>query len=272
MSSYKLITFDMDGTLLNDSKGIPQRNVDAINEATAQGKIVCISSGRCMPEIRWLLEQVPAIRFCTGASGAFTYDTAAGRNIFRHQIPAELVSRLMKMTQADGIMPALMADEGYCQTNQIPLMPSFNVAQYKKLYEDVFTHIEDIYDFFFSDPFPVYKVNVYAPSPDICLRYKDELSQYGLECVLNEKTYLEVTAGGVSKGAALNELCEHIGISAEQAIAVGDEINDYGMLSAAGFAVAVGNANDRLKEIADAVVADNNSGGCADAILNYLLD
>lgn len=272
MSKYEMITFDMDGTLLDTGKNILPDTVKMINQAAAQGKTVCVSSGRCMPEIRWLMELVPAIRYYSGANGAFIYDSYKKIFLHRQMLLAETVTDILKMVQPDGYMPVLMADEAFCQKNQIPLMPAFNVPQYQKLYEDTFTHVDNLFDYYSSSPFPVYKVNIYAPSPDICLNYRDRLSGYDVEMLLNEKTYLEITAKGVSKGAALRELCSTIGISPESSIAVGDELNDYGMLSAAGLAIAMGNANRRIKELADTIVADNNSGGCAEAIREFLLN
>ncbi|MDO5445132.1 MAG: HAD family hydrolase [Eubacteriales bacterium] len=272
MSKYETITFDMDGTLLDRNKNILPDSVEMINEAAARGKIVCVSSGRSMPEIKWLIDLVPAIRYYSGANGAFIYDSYEKTFIHRHLIPEETVTDILKMVQPDGYMPVLMADDAFCQKDQIPLMPSFNVPQYEKLYRDTFTHVENIYDFYYSAPFPVYKINIYTPFPEICMRYRELLTGYNLEMLINEGTYLEITAKGVSKGAAHRELCSCIGVPVENTIAVGDENNDYGMLSAAGFAVAMGNANPRIKELADTIVADNNSGGCAEAIRKYLLD
>lgn len=272
MSKYEMITFDMDGTLLDTGKNILPDSIEMINQAAAQGKTVCISSGRCMPEIRWLMELVPAIRYYSGANGAFIYDSYSKTFLHRRMIPVGTVTDILKTVQPDRNMPILMADEAFCQKDQIPLMPVFNVPQYQKLYETAFTHVQNLFDFYFSDPFPVYKINIYTPSPEICLHYMEKLTGYDLELILNEQTYLEITAKGVSKGAAHRELCRTIGIPEENTIAVGDEINDYGMLSAAGLAVAMGNANPKIRELADTIVADNNSGGCAEAIRKYLLD
>ena len=76
---------------------------------------------------------------------------------------------------------------------------------------------------------------------------------------------------GVTKGAALRELAVLTGIPVEETIAVGDSGNDIAMLEAAGLAVAMGNADEELKAVADVTVATNEEDGCAEAIRKYLL-
>ena len=73
------------------------------------------------------------------------------------------------------------------------------------------------------------------------------------------------------RGTGLLALAEKLGVAPEATIAVGDADNDLPMLRDAGLAVAMGNANQNARELADVVVADNDHGGCAEAIRRYLL-
>jgi hydroxymethylpyrimidine pyrophosphatase-like HAD family hydrolase len=82
---------------------------------------------------------------------------------------------------------------------------------------------------------------------------------------------LELSPKGVSKGAALVELCQLPGIPVEKGVAVGDSGNDLDMLRDAGLGIAMGNASSDVLAAADVVVADNDHGGCAEAIYTYLL-
>lgn len=52
MSQFDLIAFDMDGTLLNSEKQLLPESAKAIEEAARQGKLVCLSTGRCPAELR----------------------------------------------------------------------------------------------------------------------------------------------------------------------------------------------------------------------------
>ena len=86
-----------------------------------------------------------------------------------------------------------------------------------------------------------------------------------------ETTSLEISAKNTTKGLGLQKLCEHLGISIDEAIAVGDADNDLDVLKRAGLSVAMGNANDNVKKIADVVVEDCDHDGCVQAIEKYLL-
>ena len=87
----------------------------------------------------------------------------------------------------------------------------------------------------------------------------------------SEATGLEMNAKGVDKGTGLKQLCKHLGISIDETIVVGDADNDKEALGVAGLAIAMGNAKESVKEIADVIVSDNDHDGCAEAIEKYLM-
>ena len=76
---------------------------------------------------------------------------------------------------------------------------------------------------------------------------------------------------GISKAKALADLAQDLGISAAEVMAIGDGNNDLEMLEFAGLSIAMGNANDAVKERADFVTASNEESGVAQAILNHVL-
>jgi hydroxymethylpyrimidine pyrophosphatase-like HAD family hydrolase len=64
-------------------------------------------------------------------------------------------------------------------------------------------------------------------------------------------------------------LCDHVGIGIESAVAVGDGLNDLDVLRVAGLSVAMGNAADEVKALADVVVADNDHDGIAEVVERF---
>lgn len=84
--------------------------------------------------------------------------------------------------------------------------------------------------------------------------------------------YLEFLGKTTNKGTALKTLCTNLNIPIENAIAVGDEENDQHMIKYAGLGVAMGNARNSIKEIADYVTDTNNENGVAKVINKYILN
>ena len=87
----------------------------------------------------------------------------------------------------------------------------------------------------------------------------------------SEISSLEITPLHMDQSVGLEFLSETLGIPVQEMIMVGDADNDLPALKKAGLAVAMGNANEHVKEIAHVQVADNNHHGCAEAIYKYLL-
>ena len=84
--------------------------------------------------------------------------------------------------------------------------------------------------------------------------------------------FLEFLNKDANKGTALKALCETINIPIEKSIAVGDEENDQHMIKLAGLGVAMGNARDSIKEIANYVTCSNNEHGVAKVIDKFILN
>ena len=86
--------------------------------------------------------------------------------------------------------------------------------------------------------------------------------------VYSNPYYLEIFMKEAGKGSAVIRLAEHLSIPIENTIAAGDEQNDISMIEAAGCGIAMANATDMVKQIADVVTTyDNNHDGLAEFIL-----
>ena len=92
-----------------------------------------------------------------------------------------------------------------------------------------------------------------------------------LEIASSIERNLELSAPGVTKGRGLMALAEHLGLTPDQVMAVGDSGNDLTMVQLAGLGVAMGNATREVLAAADAVTADNDHDGVAEAIEKYVL-
>ena len=137
---------------------------------------------------------------------------------------------------------------------------------YQKLYQETIRPVPDIRSEALRRAGEIEKINVFHVSPEARKRTRERLRGLPVEAVDAEQTSVEFSPMGVNKGRGLLDLCEILHRDLSECAAVGDADNDLTMLGAAGFAVAMGNANEHVKKIADIIVADNDHGGCAEAL------
>ena len=95
--------------------------------------------------------------------------------------------------------------------------------------------------------------------------------KFGTENIDIQYYYTEITNENVNKWTAIEFLLEKLNIKKEEVIAIGDNMNDLEMIQEAGLGVVMGNSNPTMKEIADEVVADNNSEGVLEAIEKFVI-
>lgn len=258
---YKLVAFDMDGTLLNSEKKISDKTVEAINKAIDAGKIVILNTGRCPAELKEYREVLPRLRYVNCVSGALVYDYEEERSIYESPLSEEEVKTLIQISKETDEMVHLMGITSVVEKDKVPHMNDYYMGVYQPMYEEVTTKVDNIYDYYVGNPYSVHKLNIYHHS---------KAARYHTRKAI-KATGLEMNAKGVDKGTGLKQLCHHLGISIEETIVVGDADNDKEALETAGLAVAMGNAKESIKEISDVIVSDNDHDGCAEVIENYLL-
>ncbi|WP_010094173.1 HAD-IIB family hydrolase, partial [Ornithinibacillus scapharcae] len=99
-----------------------------------------------------------------------------------------------------------------------------------------------------------------------------ELSYFAdLEITNSIPTNIEINPKGVSKASALNRVCREIGITMDEVMACGDSLNDMKMIQEAGVGVAMGNAQEAIKKVANHVTDTNDNFGVAKAIEHFVL-
>ena len=236
MSKYKLIAFDMDGTLLNTQKKISKHTVTALNKAIDNNKHVVLSTGRAIVELSDYKKELSNLQYGICESGALIYDFKNKKIINQDTIPLSIINEILDIAYHQDIMIHLLTNGNsvICK-DDLEKMDKYNMEIYKSMFTQVATIVEDIYD--------------YAKKNKI------------------EK----INSLNVTKAKGLKILCNYLNTNIANTIAVGDANNDLDILKTAGLAVAMGNANDNIKLICDVIVSDNDHDGCKEAIENYLL-
>jgi len=271
MSKYQLIAFDMDGTLLNSEKKISKDTLLAIEEAFDAGKEIALSTGRCVVELEEYFSQIPRLRYLICTSGALVYDLKEKTTIYAKKLSADVVQKILEVGKEELCMEHILTVDSIVQAEKISCMETYNMGHHQPMFERVATGVENIREWYRQYHLPVEKAILHHASTEGRKRSRERLKELDIEMVDSEVASLECSAKGVTKGIGLEKLCEYLGISVEETIAVGDADNDLDILKHAGLSIAMGNGNERVKEIADIIVRDCDHDGCAQAIREYLL-
>jgi len=273
---FDLIAVDVDETLLNDAGQLPVRNRDALARAREAGTRVVIATARAPRGARpvaaalGLDEPDPAgaVNPLITFNGALTWCFTKRGPIEHFRLPRALAKRLIDAARAAEPSCAVSfeaADKWYTDRDvtQGSGEPGLSGPDYVGPLSS-FLHIQPT-KIVFHAPFESLK-RVWA-------QLRDSFVKQGLcQASFSDYTALQVVAPGVSKGAALARLCRRLSVDPQRVMAIGDAPNDSEMLRFAGLGVAVANAWDEVKQLADAVTqADNNDAAVAEAVERFAL-
>lgn len=247
MADYKIIALDMDGTVLNDRQEISEENASAIRDATDAGITVCFATGRGFQSAYPYAEQLGLDTPLITVNGGELWRRP---NVLhrRTQLDTAMVERLHKLALESDVWFWTYAVEGiFNRERWIEPAGAYESKHWLK------------FGYFSEDA---------ALLADI-LRTIREWG--GLEITNSSPLNLEINPLGVTKAAALEELCELLGCGMPQVVTMGDSLNDLAMIQAAGLGVAMGNAQDAVKDQADYVTLTNEQHGVAHVIRNLVL-
>lgn len=267
----RMLFMDLDGTLLDDHAQITPGNRQALNRALEWGHGVVITTGRplksAMDQARKLRLDKPGC-YLIAYNGALIYDWERQEQIFARTLPIPTVLEIFDYVNARGFHLQTydtwnVLVEPHCDDAIVRKYCSRIVMDFKVI-GDVHTDLREE---------PV-KVLIIEPErlEEICRLQKDIEERFAgkVDTFFSNPTYLEVVPGGMSKGEAVKRLCGLLGIPIENAVAVGDAANDLSMIAAAGTGVAMANATEEVKAIANYVTTcDNNHDGIAEVVERF---
>lgn len=267
---YKLLVLDVDGTLLNDEREISKRTLAALLKVQQMGVRIVLASGRptygLMPLAK-TLELGNYGGFVLSYNGCQIIKAQNGEILFERRINPEMLPYLEKKARKNGFAIFTYHDD--------TLITDSPKNEYIKN-EALLNNLKIIREDEFSTAID------FAPCKCMLVSDKEKaligLEQHWekrlagtLDAFRSEPYFLEVVPCGVNKANTLGALLEHLGVTREEVIAVGDGVCDVTMLQLAGMGVAMGHSQDSVKVCADYVTASNEEDGVALAVEKLIL-
>ncbi len=288
---YKLVTIDLDGTLLNSYGEISERNKNAIKNAVSKGVEIVIASGRPLQSARSFALEAGASNYAICGNGSLLYNVKNNEILFDKFIERQKVLEIIKICEENSIFYCL-----YTENLTISKSLNYNILFYnnenKKMTEDKQTNIKiisDIYKYVEENPsVGILKITICDESAIIFggiikkLRKINDVDVLdvqhmarkvitsGTEEIKVEYHYTEITSKDVNKWAAILNLADRLKIDPKEIIAIGDNMNDKDMIENAGLGVIMGNSAEYMHKFADVVAPTNNDDGVAEILEKYL--
>lgn len=278
--AIKAIAMDIDGTLTNDEKVITPRTREKLLEVQGRGIKLILASGRPAQGLKRLaheleLDSHDGLLVCF--NGACVIDAQTDEVLFDQPMPADELRRLLKHLKSFDVIPWITKDDrlyledSYRCMLTLPDGSQKNIVKYERDACDLRIHeVADLASV--VDEGPVDKL-LTAGNPDYMQAHFEEMYAPFRETLAGMFTadwYFEYTAPGIDKAHALEGALPKLGIDASEVAAFGDGQNDKSMLAWAGTGIAMANAVDETKAVAQMVTASNNEDGIAVALEKLL--
>lgn len=267
---YKLLVLDVDGTLLNDEREISKRTLAALLKVQQMGVRIVLASGRptygLMPLAK-TLELGNYGGFVLSYNGCQIIKAQNGEILFERRINPEMLPYLEKKARKNGF-----AIFTYHDDTLITDSPDNEYIKNEALLNNLKIIRED--EFSTAIDFAPCKCMLVSDKEKALIGLEQHWEKRlagTLDAFRSEPYFLEVVPCGVNKANTLGTLLEHLGVTREEVIAVGDGVCDVTMLQLAGMGVAMGHSQDSVKVCADYVTASNEEDGVALAVEKLIL-
>ena len=268
---YKLLVVDIDGTLLNKNGDIAAEDKKALAKAVDSGIQVSLSTGRVVQASLRFINQLSLDGYHMFFDGALVYNPTRGEEVYVEPISEELVRQMIDFAHLVGVDIDLYSATHFfaeretwatdIRRNFFRLEPT--IVDFNKVWQK---------ERIIKGGIVVSSAEEKNKANDFYLHFENSLSfSWTTTPAYPDIDFINVVAYDVSKGKALKALASFLGIPLTEVIAIGDGVNDIPLLSSVGLAIAMENAPDELKAVADYITVDVDHNGVAAAISKFLL-
>ena len=126
---YKLIVFDMDGTLLNSNKQISKKTQEAIARAVAHNKIVILNTGRNPAELEEFYDILPGVRYLNCISGALVYDLKEKKALYQKKFWWRYLKKLLEIAVKENNFIHFLTEKSFVQKGKVERISYGNLSR-----------------------------------------------------------------------------------------------------------------------------------------------
>ncbi|RIP33463.1 HAD family phosphatase [Staphylococcus gallinarum] len=263
MSKYKMIVMDMDDTLMNPDNEVSPETERYLIDIQEQGFRVVLASGRPTEGMLPVAKQLKLDQY-----DSYVISYNGGKTIAVKDEHVE-VSKSVSKEDFDAIVDFCREQGLFVLTYHDGFIIYEGEHEYMNIESELtglpMKRVDDIKAYIQDDVPKVmgvdYVAKITSLNIELAGHFNDEV-----DVTTSKPYFLEFMARDVSKGNALAAFCEKIDIDLSEVVAFGDSSNDISMLNVVGHAVAMGNANEAVKAVADEITLSNGEDGIPHAL------
>ena len=268
---YKLLVIDVDGTLVGRDGSISAEDKQALANARQSGIQVSLSTGRAVQACLRIIDRLSLDSYHIFFDGALVSNPNSGDEVYVQPLGKEVMRQAIEFAHQNDICLEL------CSTTHYFIERETWATKIHSQFFDLEPTVVDFTTLWNRER--IIKGGIMTSSPEevdrgrsFYLRFKDSLHfSWARTPAYPDIDFINIVAPNVSKGKALEVLASHLGVPMSEVAAIGDGGNDIPLLSTAGLALAMEDAPDEVKAVADHVTLDVDHSGLAAAINKFLL-
>ncbi|GAJ26786.1 hydrolase [Liquorilactobacillus sucicola DSM 21376 = JCM 15457] len=270
---YKMVTCDLDETLLSDDKGITAENIQAIQAAAAKGVHFVPNTGRNYLTVQDNLRELGLFQkkneYVISFNGGAIVENKNNRFLRVNTMKFETIRQLFKLGVAHNFCVHVYSlHELYIwnmNQSEVDYLTG-RINGWIDLKEDEIDKLQDK---------ELVKILFYVPAAEERLELRKFVEQnisQDLNITFSSDRYIEFNDPSADKGSATLQLGQQLGIRPAEIIAIGDNSNDLPMIEKVGMGVCVSNGKDFVKKKAAYITRkDNNHSAVAEVIEKFIL-
>lgn len=275
----KLVSSDIDSTLIDNVHPICERNIQAISYLKEKNVTFALCTGKSYAISKDFCKKIGA-DFGIFGNGSHCVDLTTNKDIFKRTLSINSITKCLELAKEYGIHVHANTDTGiisekleYLDLRNSLLFPGkIEIKEVSDIYNTLVTGNTQILQLVLSSVEDLSEFKAKLQQVEgISITHIRKKGKYRDNIIDKDYEYLDISTSNVSKGNSVSTLSNYLNIPKEQILAIGDNINDISMFNVAGIGVSVNNAYDEVKEASDFVTENSaGDGGFAEAIYKFI--